>query len=139
MIYFSFQILTNPVLRIKDNEKANIKLKLTVPFGCNAYLRNNRIEQCAIELTLFIPDSSNLNARCEIFNLANLHRDDRPCGTRIKHDEVGKVKTISVTNQMGGQSNKKIQQFDVLLQTNYKYHDIINSYSLEPVKVNITL
>ena len=100
----------------------------------------NNGDICKIDLTLFIPDSSNITSRCDIFNLANMYRDEKPCGTRFKYDDVGVVRTISVTNQMTGQSNNQIQQFDVLLQTrDYKYHNIISRYALEPVKVTITI
>ena len=138
--FIPFQILTSPVLRIKDTEKADINLTLTVPFGCNDQVRkiSNGIG-CAVDLTLFVPDSSNFNQRCEIFNLANLNRENKPCGIRIKNDEVGKVKTISVLNKFAGQSNEKIQQFDVLLQTNsYHLHSMISNYRLEPVTVSAT-
>ena len=136
---FAFQFLTPPVLRIQDAEKADIQLTLTVPFGCNPKLRKDKnTDACTVDLTLVIPSKLN-QQRCEIFNLENLKTIDRPCGTRIKHDDVGVIKTISVANEFAGKANKFGQRFEVLLRTNeYKYHKMIGSYSLKPVTVTIT-
>ena len=110
-----------------NEAKRTIRLKRTIPVGCN------HTDTCKVELLARIPDGSDEN-QCSIIKL-----EGRRCGIEINSDDVlGEEIKILVTPAGTGQYIESEVYREVHLKVDVTDENRIwDNHALEPIKVSI--
>jgi len=114
---------------MKDQQEAQVKLKLTEEFFCPVAL-----PLCSVDVSVFIPDKAE---KCVLSSVAQTGTRT-PCGIRFYNEDVGKEKVLKLTNIAGDRNANLGRQFTVFLKTgNNLFDPMFSLNTLPPLKVRL--